>query len=425
MALTGCMNLALSSAARRVAWLTLSIALAAAYLYGTARACLASRLAGSTQLADLQRSVRLEPGNARYHALLASHELLVEFDIPAALHQFQAATELDPYNAGYWMALAQAHLVGGNLPAQQLAIERAVQVDPTTPDVAWEAANFYLVRNEPDKALPRLRVVIENQPDSVARAVKLAWRATHDVRKVMDEALPPRSDAYLALLQQMVEAREAAASDRVWDRTYGLNQTVSPGGVFFYLQSLMDARRVPRAQQVWRQVGERTPGFQSYQWSADNLAINGGFEYDLLNGGFDWRLQPVPFVKLALDNLNFHHGRQSLSVVFETYYPAQIGLLQYIPVAPSTRYTLRAFVKAEDLESASGPRFAIDDAYTKARLGISEETVGSTPWDARSFDFTTGPDTSLVALSVVRDPADRLIRGKFWIDDVIIARKRD
>lgn len=418
------MTLALLSPWRRLAFLGLTVALLAAYVYSAAKACVASRLSSSLRLQDLQRAVWLQPSNARYHFLLANQLVLAESNPSAGLAELQAALALDPYTSAYWLALARVHLLNGDLGAQQQAIEHALQMDRTTPDVAWEAASFYVVQNEADKALPWLRVVIENQPDAGARAVTLAWRATHDAQQVMDHALPPRADAYLALLRQLVEAREAAAADRVWDHAYGLQQPMAPAGMFSYVQSLIENRRAGRARQVWRQLIERNPGLQAYQWS-DNLVINGGFESELLNGGFDWRIESIPFVTLDLDSLTFHRGRQSLSVAFETHYPPQIGLRQYVPVEPNTRYTLRAFVKAQDLESASGPRFAVEDAYTHARLGISDETVGGTPWDQRSFDFTTGPDTSLVVLSVVRDPWNKIIRGKLWIDDVAITKAKD
>ena len=43
-------------------------------------------------------------------------------------------------------------------------LEHGLVADPNTPDLAWEAGNFYLVQGETDKALREFRVVMESDP---------------------------------------------------------------------------------------------------------------------------------------------------------------------------------------------------------------------------------------------------------------------
>jgi hypothetical protein len=245
---------------------------------------------------------------------------------------------------------------------------------------------------------------------------------TQDARKVIDSALPARSDAYGALLQCANEANDSAGEDVAWDRLYGLQQTVRPEPVLGYVESLIKARRIARAQEVWRQLLDRDQDLRPYAASPGKLVVNGGFENALLNGGFDWRTSADTAVRVEMDTLNFHEGRQSLLMVVEPPSRTEIGLAQYVPVEPRTRYRLRSFVRSQELETASGPRFAARDALDGHTLGWSSEIVGTTPWNEWSFEFTTGPETSLIQITLLRDAPEKLIRGKLWIDDVTISK---
>ncbi len=102
--------------------------------------------ADKPELASLQRAVRLDPRNAEYRDHLGRYYSLVASDPDAAIEPYRAAVQLDPHSARYWFDLASAYQVLGNVTNQTWALERAIQADPTTPDVAWEAANLYLVR---------------------------------------------------------------------------------------------------------------------------------------------------------------------------------------------------------------------------------------------------------------------------------------
>jgi hypothetical protein len=89
-------------------------------------------------------------------------------------------------------------------------------------------------------------------------------------------------------------------------------------------------------------------------------------------------------------------------------------------VKPNTTYEFSAESRSEDIDTASGPRFAVVDAYTNQSYVLTDDTLGTTPWRPQRARFRTGPDTNLVLLEIVRDPAKPLIRGKFWVDDVTL-----
>ncbi|HEY3619899.1 MAG TPA: hypothetical protein VGK96_24075, partial [Candidatus Sulfotelmatobacter sp.] len=94
------------------------------------------------------------------------------------------------------------------------------------------------------------------------------------------------------------------------------------------------------------------------------------------------------------------------------------GIAQLIPVKPDTDYEFSAESRTQDIDSASGPRFSITDAYTNGSYVLTDDMLGTNPWHKQQARFRTGPTTHLLLLKVVRQPAVPLIRGKLWIDDV-------
>ena len=139
----------------------------------------------------------------------------------------------------------------------------------------------------------------------------------------------------------------------------------------------------------------------------------------MLNGGFDWWYESNPHAALALDTDRFYGGTRSLSVTFDGRNAPDAGIAQLIPVKPDTDYEFSAESRTQDIDSASGPRFAITDAYTTTvSYVLTDDLLGTNPWHRQQARFHTGPGTNLLFLKVIREPAAPLIRGKLWIDDV-------
>ena len=91
-----------------------------------------------------------------------------------------------------------------------------------------------------------------------------------------------------------------AAAERVWNRLIGLQQTFSTKLAFPYFQLLIAKQEVAAAKTAWQQLANVDTPLQPYLPSHENLIVNGGFEENLLNGGFDWWYQSNPHAALAI-----------------------------------------------------------------------------------------------------------------------------
>lgn len=419
------MQIELQSPLRRFGFAGACLILVGLYLPFAGRAYLAAHLAAKSDLADIQRAIRLESSNAEYHALLGRYLALSGASLDGAISDFRTAVHLNPYESRYWLDLASAYQVAGRIDEQEHSVEQAVEADPTTPHVAWAAANLFLVQGNLSKALPCFRTVLENDPDAVDWTLQICWRATGDANQIFDQALPRRTDLYLSFLRLLVTKQEVVPAENAWDHLIGLRQPFPPKLAFPYFQLLIAKREVAAAKTAWQQLAQVDQEIQPYLPSPENLIVNGGFEENLLNGGFDWWYESNPHAALAIDTDLFFGGTRSLSVTFDGRNAPEAGIAQFIPVKPDTDYEFSAESRTQDIDSASGPRFAIADAYTDSSYVLTDDLLGTNPWHKHHARFRTGPTTSLLFLKVIRQPAAPLIRGKLWIDDVRLVEASD
>lgn len=397
----------------------------AAYLVLVTTQFLAEWLGSRPQLGSLRAATRLDPGNADYHYRLGRYYDLVARDPAASMEQYQTAVRINPHSARYWLELADAYQIVGDAESQAHAIERAVQADPTTPDVAWEAANLYLVQGLTDKALREFHVVMEGAPYMAGLATQLCWRVSPDVDVLLRDVIPADAGSYIYFLGFVMgkEKENTDSSAKVWDAIVRLHQPIEVQSSFEYIRYLLLHKEPEEASRVWRQVASLL-GLNAYLPSSNNLIVNGDFHLDVLNGGFDWQYRKQPNVALTLDTSVFHAGHRSLAIVFEGPGVQEAGIYQVIAVQPSTTYDFSAYYQNGEIEGAGGPRFALQDLYSQNTFFVSDELKFGSSWRNVSGEFTTAPDTKALVLRVIRVPSGAAIRGKIWIDDFHLTEKQ-
>jgi tetratricopeptide (TPR) repeat protein len=409
------MLIPLRSRARKILLLSLFLPAAAAYVSLVTAQFVAFYSSQGPDLASLQRAVRLQPGNAEYRYRVGRYFSFVQRNPEPAVESYQAAIALNPHEARYWLDLAAAHALRGDINQQRAALERAISAAPRTPEVAWEAGNLYLVQGETDQALKEFRVVLENDTSLPTAALRLCWRAKPDADALLRDVVPPIPDVYASFLNLLMARKETASAAKVWAQLVRLRLPLERHYVFEYIRYLVNQRDADQARLVWQQAASLS-ALSAYQPSPENLVINGDFSLDVLNGGFDWLYTKTPDVSLVLDPTQSHSGHRSLAITFDTAKIEDAGIRQLIPVQPNTTYQFSAYFKAEDIEAAGGPRFAIQDLFKETLYFASEELKNAGFWKQVSGSFTTGPETKLLVLRVQRVPAGSPIKGRLWID---------
>jgi len=414
----GSMTISLSNR-QRWQWAVGVASLACIYILLIGKEFAASVLAARPELPKLQLAVRLAPGNADYRHRLGRYFTFVASDPQSAIESFRAATALDPHNARYWFDLAAAYQVTGDTAGQRTALDRALQAEPTAPDVAWEAANFFLIngdKSDTDHALREFHVVIENDPTLVYPALRASLRVRPDTDALLRDVVPAHPDSLLAFLDLLTSKQETEGAIKTWDRLAQLHQKFPNRYLYDFVHYLIGVNRPDAAMSAWQQTAD-VLGLSAYQPTEDNLVVNGDFSLDVLNGGFDWIYVNRIGVKPLLDPSDFHQGQRSLSLTFEGPGIEDAGISQLIPVRCATTYDFSAYYKSADFEGAGGPQIVLRDAYTRAPLFVSESLNDADFWKEVHSKVTTPNSTTLLLLAIERFPAGSPIRGKLWLDD--------
>jgi len=415
-------KIALQSATRKIIFLAACLMLALVYIGLVADQFLADYFSRKLDLASLQMAARLEPGNADYQYRLGHYFLQTQYEPQTAAQFFRSAVALNRYRASYWLELSRTYRRLADIDRQQDALQRAINADPSTPEVAWEAANFYWTVGEKDKALQEFRVVLANDPYLPPAALDRCWRIKPNVDALLRDVVPRNAEVYASFLDFLISRNEPAPAAKVWMQMVQLQHPVETRHVFDYVRYLIDRQEVAQAHQAWQQAAGLAD-LSAYQPSPENLVVNGDFSLPVLNGGFDWLYEKSSDVVLALDATESHSGHRSLSIAFDSRGIEDVGIRQFIPVEPNTKYEFSAYFKSQGLQGAGGPRFLLEDRFTRTNYFASEELKDADFWKQVGGVFNTGPDTRLLVLRIQRVPPGNAIRGKLWIGDVQLTQR--
>jgi tetratricopeptide (TPR) repeat protein len=416
------MKIPFNTSARKRLVAAIAVALAIVYVGLAASQFAAAWFGSRVELTSLQRSAWLDPSNADARDHLGRYYDLVARDPAAALEQFRAAVQLNPHSARYWFDLASTFQVLGDTANQTAALERAILADSMTPDVAWEAANLYLVQGENEKALREFRVVLANDPSLAPMAIQFCWRIEPDVDALLRDVVPPRSDAYIPFLTLLEAKQETAGTAKVWNALMQTNQSFERRYADEYFRYLIQFKDVDQAVLVWQQTANRF-GLSSYLPSPSNLIVNGRFSLPVLSAGFDWQYQKLSGVNVTRDSNDFRAGQRPLVITFDGPGISDAGIYQLVALQPNTTYHFSASYKTGEQQGAGGLHFTIQDMYGQAIYYDSDELKDAGFWKSADGEFTTGSDCKLVVLHVRRLPAGSPIHGKLWVDDLRLTRK--
>jgi len=402
--------------AKRLILLAACLACSGAYIWYAVSAYRGAQFAERSDQGSIERAVALAPQNATYHDLLC-RTLMFYSRGRRAVEECGKASELNPYSSTIWLDLAQAHYSNGNKELTDASIRKALAVDPTTPDTAWSAANFFLIEGDTADALKQFAVVLRQEPSLVDPALSVCWQSLHDVGLI--ESILPRNPAvYLAFIKLLSSAGELEAAQQVWSAFMQLNNVPDYHACLFYIDALLHAGDVAQASDAWRQLAARSAAVKAY-FQPNNLVMDGSFTQEVLNSAFGWRFAQRPQISVALDRTEFHSGGRSIRLIYDGS-GSDAGISQYIAVKANTKYRLSAWVKSDGLETANGPALALIDGYGNQVMGATEETAGTTGWHRVETDVVTGPDTKLLILTILRRPGETHIEGKFWVDDIVL-----
>jgi tetratricopeptide (TPR) repeat protein len=396
---------------------TIMVTTAAGFLYLGIVRYVAYRSAHEGTREGILRAIKLVPDNAQYHYAYGRLLAIVDQDPERSIPEFKEAVRLNPHSSQYWLGLAMAAQMTGREKDQKEALDEAVRVDPTTPLVSNEVANYYLFKGNVPKALSLFKAQLSQkaEPELKDGFLDTAWKATGGDGKLILQLMIPNPPEDRLRFLTYCEARKFEAAHDVWEELVKESTLIDEKHAAEYVTLALKLKKWPEAVAAWEQWVRQ--GHDDYR-RADGI-VHGNFEADTLIGGFDWRIDVGRDVALiSVDTTDFHGGNSSIAVEYQTTtVQGPYVLSQFVPVKSSTRYFLHFWTKSTELSSAAPPRIEIVDADNHQELGAAGETRGTTAWHEQTLEFGTGPSTTMVIIQISSAVAGKHIGGTLKLDD--------
>lgn len=407
---------------RRVA-LAASLVIAAVLAFQAGEVWLANHRINSQRLETIERGAYLVPGNGEAWDRVGRFE---EYDIassdPAsAIGDFQRAVKDDPLSSYYWIDLGGAYELAGDANQARHAYEQAKNVYPASAFVAWSYGNFLLRQEQYTEAYSEIRRSVRTDPLLLPLAISRVWRATGDVNQLLDQALPPDTNAYFQAMDFFVSIHETEPGLVVWQRLISLKKPFALARSFPFLDELIQENRGNDALRVWQDALTAT-GSSSAEPENRSVVWDGNFTHDFPKGGLGWRWDSPLGVSIDFDSAPPQSGR---SVRLDFSGGANLELdepAEFVPVEPGRTYHFHGEMRTEGITTESGMRFSLVDPHDAGAVNVTTENfTGSHAWTSLDAEVKTGPNTHFLNVRLVRSQSrlfDNKLAGTVWIGNI-------
>ncbi|HEY4742746.1 MAG TPA: tetratricopeptide repeat protein [Candidatus Acidoferrales bacterium] len=425
------MEFRLESVSSRIALLAICALVTVVFCYEAVRLELAEHRIWSDDLAKMQSAAELEPGYAEYWDRLGRFLQfgLDEQNFPDALRNYEKAVKISPLTARYWIDLAIAHENLGDTEQARKDFDEARNDYPGSAEVRWEYANFLLRHGQVPEALREMHTAVQEDAALLPLAINRAWRATNDPDQVADAILPHTASAYIEALNFFAGEEDVNSGLKIWRRLADSHQPFGIESLFPFLDVAIQQNRGADGRRMWLEARVAC-GLPHDTPSNGSVILNGGFERDILNGGFDWRMPSSWGMTADYDTSVHHGGQRSLRLDFGGGMNIDLGQpLQFVAVDPLRRYHLDGFIRTENITTESGVRLYVFDPHHPDKLYLqTDDLTGTHDWTELQGNITTGPDTRILQVEIRRIPSrmfENKLGGTAWIDDMSLVPVAD
>jgi hypothetical protein len=363
----------------------------------------ASWLAQEGSLASLERAQQLEPRNAELYWRAGRLELFSEAGTPAAaVAALDRATKLDPRAGTYWADLAQARESAGDLEGAARDLAHARAVEPRTPVILWQAMNFALRNDEPQRALELGRDLLAAAPPYTSRVLPQLVEVA-DLSTLIGSVLPADQgamDVTAGYLSNQIEPKSAWA---LWNRALA---TGLPPSIFYlrlFLEALIRNGDGELSARVWRD-SVRRGWIDGDPEGMDVTLYNSDFRRPMLGFGFDWKVIPQEETSVWVSDEGPQPGEPCLCADFSDRARADFAHVSHpVAVEPGERYLLTAKLRVRHVATRAGAfLYVAGIAAAGQQQATTDHVVGSTSWEDVSTEFEAGPETHVAQIVLAR-----------------------
>jgi len=385
--------------ARRVVSILTLCGLAALAWYSLlfARADAAFR---GNNLPALRTAVRLVPGNADYHALLAEYLETAGADPDGEL---AIATDLSPHESRFWIRRSFRAEMERKYADSERYLQQAYRVDKGF-DPRWALMNYYFRRGNIPEFWRWTQEALDMSYGGLDPLFRLCLTVDSDP-SITRKALPPRPAILFAFFSYLVKNQQiGSAAPIAVEAASTARQEDVPVLIDYCSRQLGHDNESSLA--VWNTLCRRgLLRFRELAPRKGDILTNGDFAVAPLQRGFDWKYGTDAGVSIGPMD-----AAQGISIDIGGKQPETAWLMeQTIPLTPDKRYVLNYEYRLITAQPVSGLQWLILAAGTAAGAAPrAEDTSPGDPIAASSILSATDWNTGQMTFSSGRRNAARL-----------------
>ena len=372
-------------------------------------------------------ATRWSPDDALTHWRLANlqERNFSAENLAAAVHEYQLAVQVEPYDFRYWMELGRALEAAGDIENGEKALRRAVELAPAYSHPRWQYGNLLLRQGRVDEAFAELSRAAEADSQMESPVFGLATQLFDgDIDKI-GRALPSGS-LRLHFALSLIGAGKP-------DQALQVVNTVSAADRKSESESISDLIKAFMRRRHYRAALALLPDAQAdrSQLPSPDSIWNGGFELPVAyrdETPFHWLINPSSQAQIVIDNTRPHSGRNSLRVTFKSPNKLEsVAISQTVVVEPEAQYKLQFYQRSEALITASVPVVVVNDSQGKPLASAPPLPSGTSDWQLVTLNFKSNSGEDGVLITFSRNPCSNQdpicpIFGNIWYDDFNLQR---
>lgn len=356
------------------------------------------------------------PQASKFRALLG--EVTASADKRNAVEIAEQTVRLAPDDYRWRVELARILAQNDQPERAQREYERATELAPSYAMPRWHYGNFLLRQERVDEAFAQLKLAAAGNGFYRDQVFSLGWDYFGKDASRLESLAADDSQSRTQLAYFFASRGRAEDALRNWNRLSEDEKSMNAGFLRVMSQGVFEQKQFPQALEFERQLG--------VDEDVNREAItNASFEKGL-NGEaksrFAWQIvRNVPKLEIASDSNVKHGGQRSARLSFRGFNRAELGnLYQIVVVQPSTKYTLRFWLRTENLKSAGTPMLDIMSANDNAPIARTQPfPTGSSDWQPVVVDLVTPENCNAIVIRTIRAYCgeDCPLTGVLWYDD--------
>jgi hypothetical protein len=354
------------------------------------RRAYAERLAESSDATDLDRALRLVPGNAAYWLRRGD---LQRRDLESPLDALLHAAALNPFDAEIWIQLGLDAEARGDYAQAEAHLLHAARVSRRY-QPRWTLANYYFRRGSANEFWKWTRRALELESEYADAVFQLCWRLPAPAAEILAKAIPPRRNVWRDYARFLLSQNRI---DAAWDVLERMLSDARPEDRDLLLEAsdrFLAAYSLDRASAAWNALCDRKLIACSSVRDSGAIPLDDADSGGALGHGFAWRI-------VEHRGISLHLRSGLITVEFSGNQPENAEIVwRWIPVKPGQRGALHFEYQTSGISAASGLAWQVL-AGRNAPLLVSSPSLSNSAWAEAQLPFEVPPGVHVVLLRLM------------------------